>query len=612
MKIKLFLGDWFVNLGIVGFNRIIEHGKKELGIDTEKFGYAIKNDYIEFDHKLLENFHEYYFSYHFYKTNRAKYDEDRLKKLKDAFSKNPKDYSKYIKNIVTDKRKKFEKIDEENAAKLKTIEDEISKLKSTEDKETLGTLIDKFNIINKTEVVNEKITANYYKSILSDSFFGQPSFINVAASNKTLEEQKEMMYRDYISNIICEYEIYEALESSDKDKLMSLEKKYSKEKVKTLNYIIKSAKKLDKKNYLDKIPEVIENSFECAMGFGYENRNKSYDLYYTDSDFIPLAIPSDTMNSFWNFNGLLPISNLARLILFCSYAGSTEIYKSYLNSDINTVGFKDLKYYSFVNYDKSMHELTKYNNNFAQKADKENPYESLILDIIEEEKDKSEWQLQNILFVEFNMQYLPKKCKMNYFNIPIPVARLFALKSPECIKYLEIIKDMDFKMELIDNLLKNNDLYITIENKLRYICRKELKNTLYCLFALKIQVALNYIKKVGRDLEKIKGKLSFTDNIYYSAKSLRNKLLGSEQGNKIRGIAYRLLNSTKTGDVDEFMNSVIRVYMSNDILIPKGILSAKTNEGLKFEDVSYAFICGLLGDDGKKEDENSDEKKGGQ
>ncbi|MEN2257078.1 hypothetical protein AAIB48_04665 [Paraclostridium benzoelyticum] len=56
MKLKIYKGDWFFNMGIVGFLNILHEAEVKKQV-------IIKEDYIEFDSFLLENFHNYYFDY---------------------------------------------------------------------------------------------------------------------------------------------------------------------------------------------------------------------------------------------------------------------------------------------------------------------------------------------------------------------------------------------------------------------------------------------------------------------------------------------------------------------------------------------------------------------
>ena len=56
MKLRVYMNDWAINMGIIGFLNILKQSNME-----EK---VIKKDnYIEFDSELLENFQDYYFDY---------------------------------------------------------------------------------------------------------------------------------------------------------------------------------------------------------------------------------------------------------------------------------------------------------------------------------------------------------------------------------------------------------------------------------------------------------------------------------------------------------------------------------------------------------------------
>lgn len=50
--------------------------------------------------------------------------------------------------------------------------------------------------------INKRLTLNLFKSILSNTYYGQPSFLNVIKTSISYEGQQELMYRDYVSNIV--------------------------------------------------------------------------------------------------------------------------------------------------------------------------------------------------------------------------------------------------------------------------------------------------------------------------------------------------------------------------------------------------------------------------
>ena len=76
-----------------------------------------------------------------------------------------------------------------------------------------------------------------------------------------------------------------------------------------------------------------------------------------------------------------------------------------------------------------------------------------------------------------------------------------------------------------------------------------------------------------------------------------------EADNKIKGFIYQLLNSVQTGNRDLFFNTIIRMYISNDLPIPK-ILSEISQSIDDFREIGYAFILGLKSSDDKKGEKN--------
>ena len=184
----------------------------------------------------------------------------------------------------------------------------------------LNNIKDVFSSNIKKDIINKRLTANLFKSILSNNYFGQMSFLNVVNNTRTYEEQEELMYRDYICNIVeinflneiiqdkyALEDIKNKIEEKLNDKLMSkqmlkiygnIQKKYIK-KEKDLNSL---------KEYIEK--EVFSYCYMC------ENE-KSITSDYSEGKFVPLALSSnDAKNFFWNQNVSFPICDVCKLILF--------------------------------------------------------------------------------------------------------------------------------------------------------------------------------------------------------------------------------------------------------------------------------------------------------
>ena len=206
MKIKVYLNDWFYNAGIIGFLRILEYNEDNF---AEK-----KENYIEFDTENLRNFSKYYFKYFFNKYNVAQrvierinipfsYVEDNIEIIDGDNQKEQKDKiksnKKYIKDVIKKQLDKIKKIDD---SIYNEIKEQYDKIDGEQTKEGIQRIKEVITQNIQKDNINKKLTLNLFKSVLSNTYFGQPSFLNVIKSTLLYEEQQELMYKDYVSNIV--------------------------------------------------------------------------------------------------------------------------------------------------------------------------------------------------------------------------------------------------------------------------------------------------------------------------------------------------------------------------------------------------------------------------
>ena len=207
MQTKIYLNEWFLNAGIVGFQRILEH-------NNDNF-LEVHDNYISFDTKKLNNFHKYYFNYFFDKYNVGNRIKDRVEgsckriKLYLNSKENPKQNKEKLKNekktLKTTIKNQMDKIKKYDKEIYQNISDNYNKIDDITEEADIEILDDiQQNIIKEMqkENINKKLTLNLFKSVLSKNYFGQPSFLNVVNTSLTFEEQEDLMYKDYISNII--------------------------------------------------------------------------------------------------------------------------------------------------------------------------------------------------------------------------------------------------------------------------------------------------------------------------------------------------------------------------------------------------------------------------
>ncbi|EGT4877531.1 type I-B CRISPR-associated protein Cas8b1/Cst1 [Clostridioides difficile] len=623
MKLRVYRGDWFFNMGIVGFLNIIKKADKQAEI-------FIMEDYIEFDSLFLENFHEYYFNYFMDEYDVSK----RIKKNIDYsinFIKSKpdriKDGIKKIKDSVKQQNDKIKKFDEEKFNMIKEKLDSMSKIKSYDEFDSLEALVDETIDIFKIKSINDRLTANLYKYVVQDNYFGQVSFFNVAKAKLDLDGLKQVMFNDYLRQIIYFGELEDLLEENDYDKLKNYlndrlnsiakdinEKKVSKSSINTIEKIMKEINKnfIKKNKSIEDIKKYMDSLEVCEMCGLY----KGILDEYSESNFAPLGVSTNNArNMFWNQAYVPSICDICKLILFCTPAGATYTRKNYLINEEN-------EFYLFVNMDTCINELFERNNSLkAQKSEysdskDENPFNQLIKSIVEENTLKSEWQLRNILFVEFKASIDSKKCKINYFNIPTYLAKFFTDKYAN--KKIQSIYDYKLKSNVLDLLLKNRDLKHLTNNILRNKVKNDMESNnksnisgIDCFRVVQLRVLINSYKKGvykmdSKNLEKNDEKLKI---IYYLGCDIHDYFVNKNSKNKIDGVSYKLLNSVKVGNKSDFMDTIIRVFMSAEKQMPAFILDIEIEKDLDFESIGHAFISGLISGKYEGKDKLPNEKE---
>ena len=609
MKIKVYLNDWFYNAGIVGFLRILEDNEDEFAIR--------KNNYIEFDTENLRNFHKYYFEYFFKKYNVAESVKNRTKSSFDYLENNievifdDKDKEKERKEKIKSNKKYIKEAIKKQSNKIKEFDkeiyNEIEEQCTWNDKATQKTEIIeiKEKILNdlQKEKINKKLTMNKLRSILSNTYYGQMSFLQKTRAVMSYEEQQEIMYRDYVSNIVetgfindimqNKYnieQIKEYIENAKESNItQDIEKIYAKiEK----DYINKSKTIEDIQTYLK--DKVIKRCSMCENEIGLTTN-------YSEGNFVPLAISSDNArNFFWNQNVKMPICDVCKLILFCIPAGMTTITKTIKENG----EYREKQLLSFVNYDVGIDRLYKTNINFGNKSryenKNENPYSELILDIVEQDKQVSMWQLENIFVVEIEAEY-GAYSRIEYFNIKRYMSIFFTQYAE---KTLSKIWDYRYRLQIVDYIMKNKDIKYIVNDRLREEIKKgEKKNGYNSFLATRVRMILNNLKKEGKEVEDIKKNNDKLYVIYNLGVQIHEELKSKGEDNKLDGYTYKMLNSIKAGSKKEFMDIVIRLHMAMGKDVSPIFVETMQTTGLDFESIGHSFLAGLISNKYEKKEE---------
>lgn len=594
MKIKLYLKDWMYNCGLIGFLRILKHNE-------DNFAW-MKENYIEFDSENLRNFSEYYFKYFFDKNNIAQKLKERTsksfeylenyievendKEIKEKIKSN----KKYLKENIKHEMDKIKKLDETVYNNIKVQYDKIDKEFTAEGIKNVKEII--FGNVEK-DFINKKITLNSFKSKLSNTYFGQVSLLNVVKNSLSYEEQQSLMYKDYVSNIVEMGFIHDILNSKYTkgeidEYIANIDSQLLSDRIQKIYVDIKK-KYIDKEKTLKEIQEYIKQKVisECHM---CEN-DYALTSNYTEGNFIPLALSSENMkNFFWNQNAKFPICDICKLILFCTPAGTTSIKKTI--KDKGTYIEKDIL--SFVNYDTSLEKLLKTNNNFGVSSKNDvkvnNPYAELILNIVEQNKEISKWQLQNIFVVEFEAEY-GSFSRLEYFNIPRYVLKFFEQYAK---RTLNNIMDYKYKLQIMDYILKNKDIKYVINERLYDELKKENKNGYNTFLAIQTRQLLNLLKKEKIEVSDINKNNDKLYVLYNLGIKIHEKLKASGDENKLSSYTYKMLNNIKSGNKTEFIDTVIRIHMSMGMDISPIFLEIMQDTDLDFESIGHSFLSGLI------------------
>ena len=617
MKKKIYLNDWTINSGIIGFLNIL----KEAGKDIDSM---MKENYIEFDTEILETFSQDYFSYFFKKYDVAKRtrkkvidtyyttiesdinnmileantkeDKEKNKKSQDTI----KRLTKYIKDTIKTQKDKVKKFNEDS---YQIIDEEYSKIKEPKTQEELQEFSKSLNkMIQEIEKEenNSRITLNYFKNILSTNYFGQPSFMNVVKSSCTVQEQQELMQKDYVSNIIENAFLQEVLEG--KYEIKEIEEHIQKttnitKEVETIYHNIQ--KQIEKHKPLEEMQEYIKKKMNYCL---ICEEKESITENYTESNFIPLAVSSENMvNFFWNQKPQVPVCSLCKLMMFCIPAGVTLISKIEKDGNMN---YKETELYSFINYDTNVKKLLKTNRSLSDNSKKEkgkiNPYVDSILDIIDSKEETARWQLDNVFVIEFETEYLGYS-RMQYFHILPNVAKFLTTKY---VNVLQAISDYHFRLQLTDMMLKNEDTMLVINNRLRENFNDaKVKQAFNCYLATKVRFDLNMLKKEGNKVEEEiqKGNKKIYA-LYNIGQDIRKTLKNKKEENKLDSYVYRMVNSIKANNKKEFMDVVIRLhlYMAKDV--SPIFLEVMQDGNLDFATIGHSFLSGLISDEYRKEE----------
>jgi len=144
-------------------------------------------------------------------------------------------------------------------------------------------------------------------------------------------------------------------------------------------------------------------------------------------------------------------------------------------------------------------------------------------------------------------------------------------------EFLNLILKKDLNYGLLYKIFKSimqDKAYVSNYNLQRLI-------TMYLLYKQKVGG-----KEMGLEEKSL-------DDMYIKGKILLERLKERDAENKIKSIAYKLLNALKIGNTNQFMDVMMRVHMAYDLEVPDLLIKALQDKD-NFYLLGYSFLNGLL------------------
>ncbi|GAB6065977.1 type I-B CRISPR-associated protein Cas8b1/Cst1 [Aquifex pyrophilus] len=216
------------------------------------------------------------------------------------------------------------------------------------------------------------------------------------------------------------------------------------------------------------------------------------------------------------------------------------------------------------------------------------------------EKEKADWLLSNIYFVELE-PFGRDKSKIYTFSIPPRVARAMKRYLDEYPKNLNSLFGT-----FLEYIYSGRNLYELLLLILSgYLFSESYKKGGKLPPPIKFGTAQKFLPKYLLFFIKFQEVLDMRDNVekqinwaYAEGLNLRKEIFRNAENEerakkKIQGISYRLLDAVRRRDTDSFEQNVIRAYLEVEREIPYLFVEAMKSGA--FNRIAYAFLIGLNG-----------------
>lgn len=603
MKLQLRAEDWTVNMGLVGLKRLFD---KEA--ETTRVG-------LELDIKLLDELVDRYFDYLLNAYSVSAREKDIMENALKRAERRPEQYIDAYKKIIDQMQKQTKSAaryfaDLEEFQQMEHIVQQAKKLKNKDNFSELSKLIDTFLSFLAMNPIHDKLTLNFVKSVILQPLYGQVSFLNVTHNAKSIEEQKNIMKKDYIEPVLFECQWLDLLDSNEvdvPDVLNFLKERESYSPFKTWH------RQLKKKKQMSEVRSFIQKEVpECFLIDGQLGTGN-----FEEMTFLPLGTSlKGSLNFQWNLNRNrpMPLSALGKLILFLVPIGAS-VYNRKIGYGSQA---EYLSHYGFIHFQGHFENIYRQNNAYNTHRKNDHPFEFIIMDLLRESQEKSEQKQRSFMLIEFHSNRDAKKVLLDYYHMPTYVVDYFQHYG----NALRFIHRAEYREEFVRSVLHGIDPKQVLLKYFREIIESNMDG-----FRGRMAVLERYrLLLLRKGVKEMKDKEKIVYHAFYKGQTLRKKIIkaGEERADqagaentaggkkKIQGIAYRLLNAVKAGHPQHFLDTVFRLHMGVGLDIPRVLLNVLHEKEADFETVGSSFISGLLSDEDQKEKDitNDQSKKG--
>lgn len=544
------MDEWFFTQSLVGYKKILEdYGEK----------VEITNDGIVVEKHHLEMMADAFFTYYLKNYSVAAREERLIMMNHNKFKNGDQSAKTELNRRINESKKKVARDFNETFEGERVVELADLYRKQKKYVREMDDWIEEFIGLLYTTDIDTKLTSNFFKSVILRPYFGQVTFLNVTHNRKTIDEQKAIFYKDLIEPILEEWKLIHLLNQDDEKEILSMLESTSHNLMNSIKRAFRKKSVSEMNEYLlQEVHKCSFTDFPVAL------------LSFEEGVFSPLALSLNrSINMTWNSNGkkMLPLSSLARLLIFCSQAGATHSQGKSI----------------FVYYGGSFEELYSTNQFYADLKNQNKSFDEIVFDLVREEKFKAKYHQNHYMIYEYESDYDARKTLLDYMVMTPNLIKLFT-------EHSNLFKHIHYtvKSEMVRNLLQERDTKNLITN----VLRDKIKNS-YSPFEVIQMIQIRHLNQLYKKEVMIVDSNKQKRYVWALVKSAEQvKYQIGEK--KAQGIAYRLLNAVRSNNKNTFMDTVMRTYISCDQHMPGLLLEALHEDKMDFATVGNAWIAGLV------------------